>query len=123
LADRGEWVEALEGCERLLVEDRLNPEVYFVQGLILEQMPPHQGAEASFRRALYLSRNFVLAHYYLGLHQQKNGQTKGALQSFQNVLQLLASLPGEQVLRCGDGMLAKDLARLTTIHLHLLETR
>ena len=123
LADRGEWAEALERCERLLVEDRLNAEVYFVQGLILDQMPPHDGAEASFRRALYLSRDFVLAHYYLGLLQQKKGQSKQAEQSFQNVLQLLARLPSREMLRCGEGMRAKDLARLTRIHLQLLRTR
>ena len=121
-ADRGEWDKAAAGCRELLNKDKLNPMVYFVQALVLEQMGQHAPAEHSLRRAIYLDRGFVLGHYYLGLMFQKNQRLTEAARSFKNVIQLLARVPGDQIFADGDGISAEELRKLTEMHLEVLES-
>jgi chemotaxis protein methyltransferase CheR len=121
LADRGSWEEALNGCDRLLETDRLNPAVHFYHGLVLEQIGRHDAAEESLRKAIYLNRRFVLAHYYLGLLQQKGHRADLAAQTFRNVLRLLEQLDAGHVFEDGDGITAAELAKLTRMHVEVLE--
>ena len=71
LADRGEWERAAAACQQLMTNDKLNPRIYYYQALVQEQMGRHADAEHSLRQVIYLDRNFVLGHYYLGLLMQK----------------------------------------------------
>jgi len=120
-ADRGEWEKALACCQEILDTDRLNPVVHFYQALVLEHRGAHEEAERALRRAIYLDRHFVLAHYYLGLLVQRKGQRQQAMRLFQNVLRLLSRFDGEYSFAEGDGITAGDLAKLTQMHLEVLE--
>lgn len=121
LADRGEWAKAAQCCDQMLARDKLNPVVYFYQALVLEQLGRHADAEKSLRRSIYLDRNAVLAHYYLGLLLQKQGDLHQAARSFKNVQQLLARIRPDQVFVDGDGITAAELNKLTQMHLEVLE--
>jgi chemotaxis protein methyltransferase CheR len=122
-ADGGAWEAALEGCEQLLGKENLNPAVHFYHALILEHMARHSEAEQSLRRAIYLDRRFVLAHYYLGLLLQSRGDPRQAERSFKNTLDLL--LPGcdADIFADADGITAAELRKLAKIQLEILGDR
>ena len=83
--------------------------------------------DASFKRntgshgAGVIDRRFVLAHYYLGLLLQKQGQFGAAARAFKNVLQLADRANPAEVFAEGDGITAAELAKLTRMHLEALE--
>lgn len=122
LCDHGQLAEAAILCRRLIEEDGLNPAVHFYHSLILEPMGLHGEADSALRRAIYLDRRFALAHYYLGLLQQKSSDPKGAARSFRNALKILATMDQEQSLTAADGMKVKELTKLAEMQLATLET-
>jgi chemotaxis protein methyltransferase CheR len=122
-ADRGEWANAIQCCEQLLKKDNLNPNIHLHQGLILEQMGKHAEAELSLRRAMYLDRQSVLAHYYLGLFLQSRPDSRPAARSFENALELLRSHQATETFANADGITAGELTKLTKMHLDILRER
>lgn len=67
LADRGQLEPAIRLCGELMDERRLCPEVNFHFALLMGQTGRMGEAERWLRNVLYLDRNYVLAHFYLGL--------------------------------------------------------
>ena len=106
----------------MIERDRLNPTVHFYQALILEQMNHHGDAEQAFRRALYLDRHFVFAHYHLALLLRKTGNRAGSMQSLNNVRGLLSAMSPRQPIAEADGLTADELGQLTDMHLNLWRT-
>ncbi len=106
LADRGDWQGAAEYGQRLLTQDRLNPEIHFYQALIFENLGIADEAERSLRQAIYLDRNFALAHYHLGLALKRDRQMRAAARSFGNVLKVLAGMPDDAIVTAGPGVTA-----------------
>jgi chemotaxis protein methyltransferase CheR len=119
LADEGKWLEAARECERLLVETPLDPIAYFYQALILEQLKQYADAEQSYRRAIYLDRGFVLAHYHLALLLGRTSRIPAATQSLRTVERLLASLNKSQPIPDADGLTAGNLGELVDMHVEL----
>jgi chemotaxis protein methyltransferase CheR len=117
LADRGDWKNASEYGRKLLTEDRLNPEIHFYLALILENLGTADEPERSLRHALYLDRNFALAHYHLGLALRRHGQIDGATRSFGNVLKVLRGTLDDEALMGGRGITALRLKELAKMHL------
>jgi chemotaxis protein methyltransferase CheR len=120
-ADRGRWHEAAALCQQALARDGLNAALHFYRALVLEQLGDHGAAEHALRRAIYLDRGFVLAHYYLGLHAQQRNHFAQAARAFRNALHLLTRINGDHVFADGDGLTAGELTRLTRMHLDILE--
>lgn len=120
LADRGDWQGASACCRRLLEADGLNPEIHFYLALALEQLGAPAEAELSLRRALYLDRGLVLAHYHLALFLQKNKNVPQAVRSFENVLELLSRGDDGDLVTGADGMTVAGLKELTEMHLEVL---
>jgi chemotaxis protein methyltransferase CheR len=115
LADRADWAGASKHCRRMLTRERLNPEIHFYQALIFENLAKGGEAERSLRQALYLDRNFALAHYHLGLVLKRDGKMPASRRSFANVVKALTGSPDDLVLRAGRGVTAvrlKELARM-----------
>jgi chemotaxis protein methyltransferase CheR len=121
LADGGAWEEVARRCRQFLERDRLNPVIHFYQALVFEQTGHRAETEQALRRAIYLDRGFTLAHYYLGLLLQKQGRLVPAARAFRNVLELLTRIDPGHVFVDGDGITAADLARLTQMHLNVLD--
>ncbi|MCU1234661.1 MAG: Chemotaxis protein methyltransferase [Candidatus Solibacter sp.] len=119
-ADRGDWDSAIPCCNRLLAQDGLNPVVHFYHAMLLEQTGQGVGVKRSLRRAVYLDRNFLLAHYYLGLALAKGSQPRPAAHSLENVLKLAAGLRDEQAVEYGDGLTVAGLKQLAKMHLQNL---
>lgn len=118
LADAGCWAEAEVLCAALIEKGPLDPAPHLYQALIFEQMDRLHEAERALRRAVYLNRKFVLAHYHLGLLLRRDStQAQAARQCFENVLTLLAGFPETHRFEHGDGICAADLLNLTEMNL------
>ena len=122
-ADQGAWESAEHQCEQLLKTDNLNSEVHFYHALVLGQMRRPKEAEKSLRRAIYLDRRSVLAHYYLGLFLQSHGDSGQAGRSFENTLDLLRSRRDTDILAHADGITVAELKKLAKTHLEILRER
>jgi chemotaxis protein methyltransferase CheR len=117
LADQGDWQDAAEYGQKLLTEDRLNPAIHFYQALIFENLGVLDQSERSLRQAIYLDRNFALAHYHLGLALKRDRQMAAAARCFGNVLRVLSSVPDNAVLTGGPGVTVTALQELAIMHL------
>lgn len=120
LANRGEWEKASVMCENLLRKDNLNPLAHFYQALVLEQLDFFEEAEKALKKAIYLDRNFVFAHYFIALCRQRQGDAAGAAKSFHNVRDLLSGMAPDRSFMEGDGITAAELGELTEMHLSVL---
>lgn len=123
LADRGSWRTAAALGRQLTHSDPLNAPAHFTLGLILESIASPFEAEQALRRAIYLDRDFALAHYHLATCLQSAGKPEPARKSFQNVIQLLANRAAEERVEHGDGINVADLSEMAKLHLELLEAR
>jgi chemotaxis protein methyltransferase CheR len=117
LANRRDWDVAAEYAQRLLARDRLNPAIHFYQALIFENLGIADESERSLRQAIYLDRNFALAHYHLGLALKRDRQTRAAARCFENVLKVLAGLPDQAVVTAGPDVTVTGLKELARMHL------
>ena len=122
LADRGEIERAGAQCHQLLKTHKLNPTCHLYHALIIEQLDQHSSCEQSLRRAIYLDRNFVLAHYYLGLTLQRLGRQGEAARSSRNARQLLATLDRDRVIEDADGLTVAELDDIARMQLDAIET-
>jgi chemotaxis protein methyltransferase CheR len=82
--------------------DNLNPLVHLHDAFAQEQAGKHAEAERSLRRSIYLDRNSVLAHYYLGVVLRARGESRQAVRSFENALALIAGRPGPEEITAGE---------------------
>jgi chemotaxis protein methyltransferase CheR len=118
--DRGDWEKAAACCERLLKTENLKSLVHFQYALALEQLSRHDEAEQSLRRALYLDRQFVLAHYYLGILLLSRGHSRKAAQSFENTVKLLNSRCDTEVLADAGGITVAELKKVAQSQLEII---
>ena len=121
LADQGNVEGALQLCLSLTSKEPLNAVLYFYSGLLFDQLARHTPAADALGRAVYLDREFVLAHYYLGIVQQKLANMPGATKSFRNVMQLLEGREQTASLPNADGLNVADLNELTSMHMETLK--
>jgi chemotaxis protein methyltransferase CheR len=117
LADLGDWPGAAEYGERLLSQDRLNPAIHFYRALVLENLGVTGQSERSLRQAIYLDRNFAMAHYHLGLVLKRDRNLPDAARSFENVLRVLADMPNDAIVTAGSGATVTGLKELAHMQL------
>ena len=122
-ADQGDWKGAADCGKQLIESDNLNALVHFHYALVLEQVGDHVESERSLRRAIYLDRQAVLAHYHLGLLLRSHGDSRQAERCFHNALDLLAPLPGDEILTDADGITVVELRKLAQTQIESLKER
>lgn len=121
LADRGEIEIAAAQCQQLLKTYKLNPTCHLYHALILEQLGQHASCEDSLRRAIYLDRDFVLAHYYLGLTLHRLDRHHEAIRSLENARKLLSTQDPDLVIGDCDGLNVAELDELARMQLDALK--
>jgi chemotaxis protein methyltransferase CheR len=121
--DRGDTVEALASCQRLIAADQLNPLAHFYHALAADQQGSVSETEQALRRAIYLDRDFILAHYHLGLLLQRKSEAHAARRSFRNVLALLKRRDANEIFADADGLTVGALRQLADMHLETLDRR
>jgi chemotaxis protein methyltransferase CheR len=121
LADEGNIEAALQLCDTLIIAYPLHANFHFYRALLLDQIAGHEAALESLNRAIYLDREFVLAHYYTGTTLLKLSNSAGAIRSFRNVQRLIAARDPAECLPDAEGMTITDLNELTQLHIESLE--
>lgn len=121
LADLGQWWEAVGRCEAMLDYRQNDPGVHLFYALVLEQMGKQAAAEQALRRAVFLDRGFVLAHYHLGLFLLARRDLAGSAKSFKTVQRLLEPEPDGRVIDEADGITVHQLREMAGMHLEVIE--
>jgi chemotaxis protein methyltransferase CheR len=111
-ANQGKLEEAREWCEKAMAADRLDPELQYLRAMILQEQGQTDEAVVSLKRALYLDRNFTLAHFALGSLARMKGKRKDAVRHFKIALSILAACPREQIVPASEGMTAARLREI-----------
>jgi chemotaxis protein methyltransferase CheR len=113
LADSGHNEDALKFLEELSEnEGRLDHRVHFLMALIADHSGYVLRAIESLKRSIFLSKNFVVGHYYLGVIYQREGDESVAKRHFKNVLRLLSVLPIDEELEEAEGVTAGRLKEI-----------
>lgn len=117
LADEGDLMKAFHACDAHILKEPLCAGAHYYHGMILYQFCEWTAAEKSLRRCLYLARDLSLAHFYLGLVQERLGRSPH--KHFANALDLLAGLPQEHPVPLGQGLTVREFRSLLTAPEHL----
>jgi chemotaxis protein methyltransferase CheR len=79
-----------------------DPVAHYLLALALDQEDAAAEAEQSLRRALYLDRGFVMAHFQLGAILRRRGDFEGALKAFGNALRSLTGFDEDMMIPAAD---------------------
>lgn len=111
-ADTGDLDAALAFSRRALAADKLDPAAHYLHALIqIEIGRSHEGAQA-LQRALFLDRNFVMAHFTLAGLCLAQGRDDSARRHAGNARALLEGFAPEDPVPGAEGM---NAGRLLTV--------
>ena len=105
-ADSGNLSEALVLCDKAIALDKLDPSLYYLRAVILQEQNNYGEAVISLKRTLYLDPNHALAYFTLGNLVLRQGDAKSAKRCFDNVLELIGSCRQEDILPESEGLTA-----------------
>jgi len=103
LANEAKYKEAADILDKVIEEDNLSVEAYYLLGVLSYKSGDFKKAETQFRKVIYADPDSVLAYFNLGniyLYQRK---FSGAVREFRNAIRLLEKRPkNEQIRFCED---------------------
>ena len=105
-ADSGNLSEALVLCDKAIARDKLDPGLYYLRAVILQEQNNYGEALISLKRTLYLDPNHALAYFTLGNLVLRQGDAKSAKRCFDNVLELIGVCRQEDILPESGGLTA-----------------
>jgi len=98
-ADQENWTQALTLLDQAEADDMFNTDVYYLRGLIYQQIGEELKAVAAFRQAIYCDPKFALAHYALGELYAKQNEMKEAGQHWRRAKKALHGVHAEHLLQ------------------------
>ncbi len=107
LANEGKLEEALKACDEGIAHDKLKCESHYLRGIILQEQGKYDEAMIGLRRALFLDRDFVLAHFAMAnlmLRQSRMAEAERHLEQTRTLLRKYdadAELPESEGLTAG----------------------
>ena len=111
-ANQGEGSLALDWCEKTLLLDKMNSRLHYLRGAILQERGDMGEAAASYRRAIYLDSEFVMAHIGAGHVAASLGRRKAAIQFLSSARRLLGRFAPNESVPEAEGLDAQHLAEL-----------
>ncbi len=87
----GEAEDLIEEIEEYLEENPFQPELYFIESLVLEELGDLKGALLALRRCLYLDPSFALGYWQRGRIYEILGDKLRALSEYKKAEKLLNS--------------------------------
>ncbi|HEU4748378.1 MAG TPA: CheR family methyltransferase [Gemmatimonadaceae bacterium] len=121
LANLGLNEEAGLACAAGLDLNRSSAELTCIHAMLLRQSGRNAEALAALRCALYLDRQFAVAHLAMGDVLSVMGDRSGARQSFRNAERLLRDGSDERMVPGSDGLDAGRLLAVVRMQLGLLD--
>jgi chemotaxis protein methyltransferase CheR len=122
-ANSGSWIEAESFCREALDQDQLCIEAHYLLGQIHEHQARADEAVASYRRAVYLDRTFVMGIIGMARVRLHMGALADARRLYRNALQQLALARDAEVPLCAEGTTVRDLVALAKAQLHHIDER
>jgi chemotaxis protein methyltransferase CheR len=95
LANLGDTKAALNACKKSLMLDDLAPYTYYLNALILIELKQQDEAEKTLRQALFLNKDFLEAHYQLGLILIGRQENKKGLHTLRTALKKAEALSSD----------------------------
>ena len=92
--------------------DKCNAHLHYLLATILEEQKKGDEARVSLKKALYLDRNFVLAHFALANLSLRSGKTADARKHFSNVTEILSGYKPDDIIPESEGITAGRLAEI-----------
>ncbi len=112
LADEGDYRAANEVSARLLARRDAPPVAFYLRAILRQVDNDTVGAELALKQAIYLDREFVLAHHRIGLLAMGAGRAANGRRSMRTAVRLASQLPPETELTGGDGLKAGEFVLL-----------
>jgi len=81
----------------------LDPELHYLRGMLLVELGRFEEALAALRRVLYLDRSLAVAHFTLGVLQERMGDSSRARGSYRNAARLSSARPADEPAPLSDG--------------------
>ena len=106
LADAGAYEEAETLCRALIAANPTSARLQYYDAVLRQVSDDPVGAEAALKRALYLDRNFTLAHHRLGMLLLSLGRAQEARRSLLSAARLAEAAPANDLLPEGQGVSA-----------------
>jgi chemotaxis protein methyltransferase CheR len=103
---------------------KLEPRVHFLLSIVADQAGEVQAAMKSLRQAIFLDKNFIIGHFFLGVISQREQAYDVAARYYRNVRKLTEKLSYHEQLAEADGMTAgrlKEIAEARFKEVELLE--
>jgi chemotaxis protein methyltransferase CheR len=122
-ANLGELEDAFEWSEKSLALDKLNAFLHHLHGMILQERGLSEEAAISFRRALYLDPDLIMAHFALGSLELRRKRFKPAHRHFANALALTGRYQDSDIIPYSDGLDAGSLKAMMQSALSLDPSR
>jgi chemotaxis protein methyltransferase CheR len=111
-ADAGRLSDALVWADAALRDDRLDPAKHYLRADILLALGERTAAVAALERAIFLDRDFALAHFTLGVMARHDGKTERSQRYLANALAIVAGMDPQRLLADADGMTAGRLCEV-----------
>jgi chemotaxis protein methyltransferase CheR len=108
-ANLGELEDAFQWSEKSLVLDKLNAGLHHLHGMILQERGLDEEAAISFRRALYLDPELIMAHFALGNLELRRKRFDPAHRYFAQALSLIGRRQDNDVIPYSDGLTTGEL--------------
>jgi chemotaxis protein methyltransferase CheR len=113
-------VEAETACREATSRHPTVAELYCLHGVLLLEQGKDQHAAEAIKRALFLDRSLVIAHFTLGSLMRRLGNVEAARRSFRNARNLAAELAADTILPLTDGERAGDIVQAADAQLRVL---
>jgi chemotaxis protein methyltransferase CheR len=111
-ANQGDFAAALAWSEQAIAANRLDPELRYLQGIILLEQGAAEAAAAALKKALYLDHHFVLAHFALANLARQQGKAREAARHLEHAASLLKAYGDDEMLPGSEGMSARRLGEI-----------
>jgi len=99
-------------CEKALLEEKLDPELYFIYSSILQEMELLEESIIAIKRTLFLNSDSIISYYVLGNLLARKGFRSEADRNYRNALQLLKNKEPDSALEMGEGITARQLIKI-----------
>jgi chemotaxis protein methyltransferase CheR len=103
-ANKGLYDDVLKLCDAVLGLNDLQPEVYFLKGLVFDMMDRLDHAAEEYRKAILLQMDFIMPHYNLGRLHIRLGREKDGIRELKNCLKILEKWPAESLIPYSGGL-------------------
>nr|WP_144294884.1 protein-glutamate O-methyltransferase CheR [Rhodoligotrophos appendicifer] len=117
LAGRGDLTAALLRCREILRKESENPLPHYYEGLITQALADQKSADLAFRKAIYLDKGFIMAHFQLGLLKLREGDRQSGRRFMINAVRLANALPDHSLVDEGNGLSVLLLKQSIALHL------